>query len=60
MNTPRLHDDIARCLGYGPLDDLREGCIDCLRRTEPVSGEWTVMMAAPEIIGVECEMRIAP
>lgn len=61
MTTHILPADVARCPGYGEPGEWREGCDDCLRRTEPpVDPERVWMMAPPAIIVFECELRIAP
>jgi hypothetical protein len=59
MNTPRLNDDVARCLGSNSVY-WREGCVDCLRRTEPVGSDRAVMMEPPDLIDGECKKYIAP
>ena len=54
-------NDIARCIGCGSdAEGWREGCEDCLRRTDPGTGAHVVLMAPPPIIAFECEYRIAP
>lgn len=51
--------DIARCNGVGnDAEGWREGCDDCLRRTEPGSEHWQPIMMPPAIIVFECEFRI--
>jgi hypothetical protein len=54
--------DVARCPGYGFKEDgemhWREGCDDCLRRTEPGDPERQVFMRPPAVIAFECEFRI--
>jgi hypothetical protein len=62
MTTPRLNDDVARCLGVEVPNRnyRREGCFDCLRRTAPVRSYRVVMMLPPELIDGECKERIAP
>jgi hypothetical protein len=53
--------DVARCPGVGSLEDgvqhWREGCEDCLRRTDMGYWGW---IDPPAIIAFECELRIAP
>lgn len=51
--------DVARCLGVGDVGEWREGCEDCLRRTDRSTFplHW---MEPPPIIVFECEARIAP
>lgn len=53
---------IAHCLGDGYEEDghfdWREGCEDCLRRTNPDPGAGEVK--PPPIIAFWCELRIAP
>lgn len=60
MTTP-----IAHCPGEGYMGNLedgqwywREGCEDCLRRTNPDPDAGTV--EPPLIIAFKCELRIAP
>ena len=54
-----LSFDTQRCPGVSEDGEFREGCEDCLRRTEPGGDpQWT--MTPPEIIVFECEARIAP
>ena len=59
MNSMELPFDIARCEGVGDETGTwwREGCEDCLRRTDrPKNGiHW---MHPPKIITFECEYRI--
>ena len=52
--------DIARCKGEGSEEEgWREGCDDCLRRTEAGSEHWQAYMQPPAIVVFECEYRIA-
>jgi len=56
-----LPNDIARCAGAGSDEEgWREGCEDCMRRTEPGDCGYTFWMAPPPIIAFECEYRIEP
>ena len=55
-----LSFDTQRCPGVSEEGEWREGCSDCLRRTEPGRPVWQSYMAPPEIIVFECEARIAP
>lgn len=54
--------DVARCQGVEFIEDgepfWREGCEDCLRRTEPgdPAGQW--YQAPPAVIVFECPDRI--
>jgi len=54
--------EVLGCPGEGYLEDgqwdWREGCEDCLRRTNPDPGAGTV--EPPLIVVFECELRIAP
>ena len=52
--------DMARCPGYEAEGEWREGCEDCLRRTEPGHPTRQAYIAPPPIIAFECEHRIAP
>lgn len=56
--------DIARCMGVGVTEDgvrhWREGCEDCMRRTEKGREDYQVYMSPPPIIAFECEFRIEP
>lgn len=55
-----LPNDIARCAGVGSDEEgWREGCEDCMRRTEP-GGYYTPGIEPPLIIAFECEYRIEP
>lgn len=60
--NPPADDIIAHCPGDGYHEDgqwdWREGCEDCLRRTnpDPEAGE----IKPPPIIAFWCELRIAP
>lgn len=56
-----LPADIARCRGVGDdTEGWREGCDDCLRRTEPGSPDRQAYIVAPAIIVFECEYRLEP
>lgn len=56
----RLPNDIARCAGVGSDDEgWREGCEDCLRRTDPGAGDDVLRMATPPILVFECEYHLA-
>lgn len=55
-----LPADKERCSGVETEDGWREGCSDCLRRTDRSTFPLNVWMAAPEVIVGECEFRIAP
>lgn len=55
----RLAADVARCAGYRADGELREGCEDCRRRTDPPHERQTHMMP-PHIVVFECHARIAP
>ena len=58
-----LPNHIARCPGVSFIEDgvqeWREGCEDCLRRTSP-SSERSNSMTPPPIIAFWCEGHIAP
>ena len=56
-----LPADVARCSGV-EYDDgtLREGCADCLRRTDRSTFPLQHWTAPPPIVAFECELRIAP
>ena len=57
----RLPADVARCAGYEPEPgDWREGCEDCLRRTDRSTFPLQVWMAPPPFIVFECDARIEP
>jgi len=63
--SPRIRNhgwEVLGCPGEGYLEDgrwdWREGCFDCLRRTNPDPEAGTV--EPPLIIAFECELRIAP
>lgn len=59
----RLPADVARCPGYEPEPgELREGCEDCLRRTDrPDSSVLRVVwMTPPAIVVFDCAYRLAP
>lgn len=57
----RLAADVARCGGYENEEgDLREGCDDCLRRTDRGDFPMQSWMAPPLIVVFECEARIPP
>ena len=57
-----LPNHIARCPGVSFIEDgvqeWREGCEDCLRRTSP-SSERSNSMTPPPIIAFWCEGHIA-
>ena len=56
-----LPNNIARCAGVGNDDEgWREGCEDCLRRTNIPSDQWRmfIWIEPPAIITFECEYRI--
>lgn len=59
-----LPNDVDRCAGVGHLEgkvmEWREGCEDCLRRTDNGTGERVANMQPPSIIAFECEFRIEP
>ena len=51
--------DIARCQGVGnDIEGWREGCEECLRRTEKGREEYQVYMEPPIFITFECEYLI--
>jgi hypothetical protein len=56
-----LPANFVRCVAVGSFEDgeqhWREGCDDCLRRTD--MGHWG-WIDPPAIIAFECERRIAP
>ena len=56
----RLAQDVARCAGSGEPGEWRDGCADCLRRTDRSMFPLQVWMAPPLIVVFECEARIAP
>lgn len=57
--------DVARCQGVEFIEDgepfWREGCDDCLRRTEPgdPAGQWYQAPPA-QYVGLVCPQRIGP
>lgn len=53
-----LPNDVARCHGVQAEGIWREGCEDCLRRTDPGEGPHVVHMQPPAVIAFECEYRI--
>lgn len=56
-----LPADVARCSGVEHDDGTwREGCADCLRRTDRSFFPQAAWVAAPQVIVFECELRIAP
>lgn len=55
----RLAADVARCAGYRADGELRQGCDDCRRRTDPPHERQTHMMP-PAVVVFECHARIAP
>ena len=63
--SPRIRNhgwEVLGCPGEGYLEDgqwdWREGCSDCLRRTNPDPDAGIV--EPPLIVVFECELRIAP
>ena len=62
--APTLPADVARCQGVGHEEDdgwnWREGCQDCLRRTDRSTFPLQAWMAPPKVIAFECEFRIEP
>jgi hypothetical protein len=55
-----LPNDVARCNGYGSdAEGWREGCENCLRRTAPRPGVYS-LIPPPPIIAFECEFLIEP
>lgn len=60
MSQP-LPADVARCPGYETDEgDLREGCADCLRRTDRTHVPQEAWVEPPPIIAFWCELRIEP
>ena len=56
-----LPNDIARCAGVGSDEEgWREGCEECLRRTDPGTGDQVNYMEPPLIIAFWCEYLIEP
>lgn len=55
-----LPNDVARCPGYEADGEWREGCDDCLRRTDRSTFPLQSWIAPPPIIVFECEWRIEP
>ena len=56
-----LPHDIARCRGVGnDAEGWREGCEDCLRRTDAGSPDRQAYITPPAIIVFECEYRLEP
>lgn len=55
----RLAADVARCPGDSTDGEWREGCEDCLRRTD-APHERQVHMMPPHIAVFECHARILP
>lgn len=55
-----LPADVARCSGSQRDGEWREGCEDCMRRTDRSTFPLQVWMAPPAIITFECEFRIEP
>jgi hypothetical protein len=49
---------LQRCAGYRADGELREGCDDCRRRTDPPHERQTHMMP-PAVVVFECHARIA-
>jgi hypothetical protein len=61
MSPHTLPADEPRCSGVELDDgDWREGCADCLRRTDRSFFPQAAWMEAPPVIVFECEARIAP
>ena len=56
----KLPQDVARCPGVEHDGEWREGCIDCLRRTDRSVFPLQVWVKPPAIIVFECELRIEP
>ena len=55
----KLSNDIARCNGVGSDEEgFREGCDDCLRRTDKSTSDMQVYMTPPPIIAFWCEFLI--
>ena len=52
--------DIARCRGVQIDGEWREGCEDCLRRTEPCHPQRQAYIVPPVIVVFECEYRLEP
>ena len=52
--------DVARCPGVESEGEWREGCFDCLRRTDRSVFPLQVWVKPPAIIVFECELRIEP
>jgi hypothetical protein len=50
--------DVSRCRGEQIDGEWREGCEDCLRRTEPSHPERQSYITPPVIIVFECEHRL--
>lgn len=59
MSLPNF---VARCPGVGDEEDgsWRQGCEDCLRRTDLGTGDHVNHMLPPPIIAFWCEYYIAP
>jgi len=55
-----LPADVARCPGVEDEGQWREGCEDCMRRTDRSTFPLQAWMAPPPIIVLECEARIEP
>jgi hypothetical protein len=56
-----LPADVARCSGVEDDDGTwREGCADCLRRTDRSYFPQAAWMAPPALVVFECEARIEP
>jgi len=53
-----LPNDIARCQGIFDEGEWREGCENCLRRTDPGVGDHIPHMTPPILIVFECEFLI--
>ena len=51
----KLPADVARCPGYeSESGDLREGCEDCLRRTDRTPHLRVVWIEPPPLVVFEC------
>lgn len=55
-----LPADVGRCSGVEDDDGWREGCADCVRRTDRAHCPQTAWVSPPLIVVFECELRIAP
>ncbi len=52
--------DVARCSGVEEEDGWREGCADCLRRTDRGHFPQNAWIAPPALVVFECQHRIEP